>query len=339
MKRLIPYVLSGLAIASVATAQTTPPPELPSEPLQPSDTDSPKRLTITVFVADPEDLKVQQGDRVSAGQLIADRTRERQRLETQYQQLTLTLQKLQASTITPPQAPASVPAIAALPHPNYLEEQATIERAKVTVEQAEAAIAAKQQELTYLAELPNLNPLVLEHETAKLAELQRAHTAAVRDYQLSMGKLANAQSDTDYQEYRHSLDLAERVERANQAALSYQRQWAEYEQRLRDRDYQLSQTQLRLDEVENAIASLAVVRSPYAGRIRQIKWLGQGADGLLSVELTLLVRDGHPTDDAPNLTPPPQLPNAPSLPAPVSGQQRGMPDDADGASDREQSRD
>ena len=144
--------------------------------------------------------------------------------------------------------------MAALPNPSYLEEEAAIERAKVTVEQAEAAIAAKQQEIAYLSALPNLDPLVMEYETAKLQQLQHDHTAAVRDYQLATGKLAKAQSDTDYQEYRHSLNLAERVERANQAALSYQRQWAEYEQRLRDRDYQLSQTQLRLDEVDNALA-------------------------------------------------------------------------------------
>ncbi|MEM1256560.1 MAG: hypothetical protein AAGI69_29330 [Cyanobacteria bacterium P01_H01_bin.21] len=191
-----------------------------------------------------------------------------------------------------PQAPAAVPAVAVLPDASYLEEEATIERSKVALEQAEAAIVAKEQELIYLAELKNLDPLVLEHEQAKLAELQRHHTAAVRDYQLVQGQLSKAQTDTDYREYQHSLDMAERVEQANQSALSYQRQWAEYEQRLRDREYQIAQTQLRVDEVENAIADIAVVRAPYAGRIRQVKWLGQSPDGRLNVELTLLIRPG-----------------------------------------------
>ena len=316
MKRLIPYVLSVVAIASVALAQQPTTTDLPPEPLQQTNEDTPRRLTITVSVTDPSDLKVKQGDRVSQGQLIADRTRERERLEVQHQQLSLTLQKLQSATITAPLQPAAVPAIATLPSPSYLEEEAAIARAKATVDQAEAAIAAKQQELTYLAELPNLDPLVMEHEQAKLAELQRQHTAAIRDFQLAQGKLSKAQADTDYQEYRHSLDLAERVERANQVALSYQRQWAEYEQRLRDRDYQLSQTQLRLDEVDNALASLAVVTAPYAGRIRQVKWLGQGADGALSVELTLLIRAGEGSGTT------------------VPGQLDAVPGDADGASDR-----
>ena len=295
LKGLIPYALALVAVGGVAVAQTTTLSE-PSPPEQEPVTDAiagPRRLTITVAVADPEDLKVTEGDRVFIGQLLADRGRDRARLEGQARQLDLTLEQLRSATITPLQMPAQVPAVAALPNPSYLEEEAAIERAKVTVDQAERVLQQKQQQIAYLQTLPNLDPLVMEHEQAKLTELQQAHTAAVRDYQLAVGRLGNAQGETAYREYRHSLELAERVERANQAGLSYQRQWAEYEQRLRDRDYQISQTRLRLDEVDNALASLAVVRSPYAGRIRRVKWLGQGPDGLLSAEITLLVRDAE----------------------------------------------
>lgn len=313
-----------LAVAGMAIAQQpsfvapTPPSKQPQSGT--SSTKSPRRLTISISVSDPEDLKVKEGDRISAGDLIADRGRDRARLEAQARQLDLTLEQLQYASITPPQTPASVPAVAALPNPSYLEEEAAIERAKVTVDQAERVLQQKQQQIAYLQTLPNLDPLVMEHEQAKLVELQQAHTAAVRDYQLAVGRLGNAQGETAYREYRHSLELAERVERANQAGLSYQRQWAEYEQRLRDRDYQLSQTRLRLDEVENAIANLAVVRSPYAGRIRRIKWLGQGPDGLLSAEITLLVRTGAGAGADSDAT--------------VPGQFDGVPDDADGFSDR-----
>ncbi|MEM8613091.1 MAG: hypothetical protein AAGF93_13810, partial [Cyanobacteria bacterium P01_H01_bin.105] len=91
-------------------------------------------------------------------------------------------------------------------------------------------------------------------------------------------------------EYDHSLALALDASSRNRDQLSYQNQWAQYEQRLRDRDYQISTTRLKLDEIDTAIATLAVVRSPYAGRIRRIKWLGQAADGMLSAEVTLMVR-------------------------------------------------
>ena len=243
LKGLIPYALALVAVGGVAVAQTTTLSE-PSPPEQEPVTDAiagPRRLTITVAVADPEDLKVTEGDRVFIGQLLADRGRDRARLEGQARQLDLTLEQLRSATITPLQMPAQVPAVAALPNPSYLEEEAAIERAKVTVDQAERVLQQKQQQIAYLQTLPNLDPLVMEHEQAKLTELQQAHTAAVRDYQLAVGRLGNAQGETAYREYRHSLELAERVERANQAGLSYQRQWAEYEQRLRDRDYQISQ--------------------------------------------------------------------------------------------------
>ena len=196
---------------------------------------------------------------------------------------------------------------AAIATPTYLEETAAIDRAKADVDQAEALMIAKHQELDYLDQLPNLDPLVLEHEQAKLAELQRHHTAAVRDYQLAIGKRSSA-------EYDHSVTVAADVSSRTHAMLSYQQQWANYEQRLRDREFQLAQTQLRVDEVENAIANLAVVRSPYEGRIRRVKWLGQDSSGMLSAEITLMVRS--------------------IAGAAVPGQLDGVLGDADAASDQ-----
>lgn len=276
-------MLAFVAVGSVAVAQQYyGPPSPPEKTELPTESEGPRRLTINVSVSDPEDLKVKEGDRVQPGQLLADRTRDRNRLEAQLRQLTLTLQRLEQSTITPPLPPQQPPAIVT---PTYLEQNAAIDSAKADVDQAEALITAKREELDYLAQLPNLDPLVMEHETAKLAELQRDHTAAVRDYQLALGKRSTA-------EYDHSRAMAIDASNRNRDQLSYQQQWANYEQRLRDRDFQLAQTQLRVDEVENALANLAVVRSPYAGRIRRIKWLGQSSDGLLSAEITLMVRTG-----------------------------------------------
>lgn len=300
---LIPYALAVVALGGVALAQQSPAPVSPPEQLplaQPAA--APQRLTVKVTVADPADLKVAEGDRVEVGQLVADRGREKQRLEAQQAQLKLSLQRLQSSTITAPLPPTQPPAIAP---PTYLEQQAAIDRAKAAVDVAEMAIANKRQELSYLAELPHLDPLVMEHEQAKLAELQRNHTAAVREYQLAMGRRSTA-------EYQHSVTVAADVASRNQAVMDYQNQWAQYEQRLRDKDFQLSQTQLRLDEVDHAIATLAVVRSPYAGRIRRVRWMGQNPDGSLGVELTLLIRSGGAT---------------------VPGQLDGVPGGVDGAGD------
>ncbi|NEQ33449.1 MAG: hypothetical protein F6K04_21045 [Leptolyngbya sp. SIO4C5] len=48
----------------------------------------------------------------------------------------------------------------------------------------------------HLSELENLNLLVLEDKTAKLAELQRDHAAVVQNYQLAQGK----RSTTEYRQ-------------------------------------------------------------------------------------------------------------------------------------------
>lgn len=280
LRDIVPYALAFVLVGGVAIAQQSINLSPPEQKTPPATDEFPRRLTINVAVADVEDLKVAEGDRVTVGQLIADQSRQRQRLEAQAQQLDLTLHRLQVATISAPLPPKRPPVIL---DPTYLEETAAIDQAKATIDQAEAAIAAKRQEIDYLSDLDGIESIVLEHETAKLAELQRHHTTAVRGYQLATGKRSTA-------EYQHSITLADAIANQNRDHLTYQRQVAEYEQRLRDREFQISQTQLRVNEINEAIETLAVIRSPYAGRVRRIKWLGQGTDGLLSAEVTLMVR-------------------------------------------------
>lgn len=221
------------------------PPEQPAQ----SATDSPRRLTISVSVSDPDDLKVTEGDILAVGDLVADRGRERRRLENQKAQLFLSLQQIQSASIMAPDAPMGVPEILHLPTVSYLEEESAIELARLAWE-------AKTDELELLQDIEDLDSIILEHETARLEELEQR-------YFLERGRLNEARQDRAYREYEHAIAQSRRIEEQNQAQLAYQRQWAEYEERVRNRDYQVAQTRLRLDEIENAIASLSVVRAPY----------------------------------------------------------------------------
>jgi hypothetical protein len=254
-----------------------------------------RRLTIAVTVASMTDLKVTEGQTLQTGDIIADRTPDRQRLETQKAQLTLSLARLQSATLPAPAAPADTPPIAALPNPSFLEAQAQVEKSKADVDSISATITNKKAEIDYLAKLPNLNPIVLDHERAKLTELEQQHTTAIRDYQLAMGKLSSAQDDRRHQEYQHSLNQAERTEARNRDGLEYQRQIADFAEQQRDRDFQISQIQLKLNEIDNQLATVSAIRAPQAGKIRRIKWLGQGADGRLNAQLTFIPTDaGRP---------------------------------------------
>ncbi|NJM47056.1 MAG: hypothetical protein HC860_13585, partial [Alkalinema sp. RU_4_3] len=288
------------------------------------------RLTITVSVASMADLKVTEGQTLQTGDTIADRTPERQRLETQKAQLTLSLARLQSAKLPTPAPPADTPAIAALPNPTYLEAQAQVEQSKADVENLSASVTNKKDEIAYLSRLPNLNPLVLDHERAKLAELEQQHTATVRDYQLAMGKLNTAQETRAHQEYQHSLSLAERTEARNRDGLEYQRQIADFAEQHRDRDFQISQIQLKLNELDNQLANLSAIRAPQPGKIRRIKWLGQGSDGRLNAELTFIPDASGPrsgdrasrpgrTAALPNQPTPMSNPTEPSRDRPQSG--------------------
>ena len=160
LKVVSSYVVAELVISGIAIAQQ-PAFQNPTRPtgriIHSAEDSNPRRLTINVSVTNPDDLKVTEGDLISVGQLIADRTRDRNRLEAQLRQLTLTLQRLEQSAITPPLPPQQPPEIAT---PTYLEETAAIDRAKANIDRAEALIIAKHRELNYLALLPNLDPLV-----------------------------------------------------------------------------------------------------------------------------------------------------------------------------------
>ncbi|MBE9168664.1 hypothetical protein IQ238_14505 [Pleurocapsales cyanobacterium LEGE 06147] len=298
LSNLISYGLAAAGVVFVSTNSIPVSDNLPTSPepiSQPTQTDtattSPRRLTVTVKVAEPTDLKIAEGQEIKQGDIISDRATEKTRLTSQQKQLQLSLDRLKSASITPPASPAPVPPVMALPPVSYLEHSAAVEKTKSAIASISSELDLKKQEIDYLSKVPNLDPIILEHERTKLTELKQKHTAAVRDYQLAMGKLQTAKDNRKYQEYQASVSEAQRIEQMNQSRLNYQRQLAEYEQRLADREFQVTQLQEKLNNVENQIASLSVVKAPYSGTVRRIKWIGQAPDGSLSAEITLMVSD------------------------------------------------
>ncbi|MGB5772033.1 MAG: hypothetical protein WBM32_19520, partial [Crocosphaera sp.] len=215
-----------------------------------AETQQPRRLAITVKIAEPQDLKVSEGSEIKAGQIIASRDREKQRLDAQKTQLKLSLKKLQSYQPLPPTPPNLAPAIKSLPPNSYLEQEAMVEKAKTGVTSVESTIEIKQQEIEYLQAVENLDPIILDHEQVKLKQLKLKHTEAIRDYQLAIGKLQTAKDSRAYREYQASLATARRVEQMNTSRSSYERQLSEYQQQLAGREFQEAQLQGKLNEVE-----------------------------------------------------------------------------------------
>ncbi|MGB5771064.1 MAG: hypothetical protein WBM32_14540 [Crocosphaera sp.] len=147
--------ISNNTVAQIPTEQTT------------EETQQPRRLTITVKIAEPQDLKINEGSEIKAGQIIASRDREKQRLNAQKTQLNLSLSKLQSYQPLPPTPPNLPPAIKSLPPNSYLEQEAMVEKEKTAINSIESQIEVKEKEIEYLQAVENLEPIILDHETGK----------------------------------------------------------------------------------------------------------------------------------------------------------------------------
>ncbi|MDJ0902866.1 MAG: hypothetical protein QNJ55_29105 [Xenococcus sp. MO_188.B8] len=250
----------------------------------------PNRIEIAVNISAHEDLKIAQDMTIAKGQIISDRIPEKERLQAQKKQLELSLERVLSASITPPPKPRPVPAVAPLPPISYLEHEAAIKRANITIALSQEEITIKEQEITELSQIPDLDPIILEHEQAKLKQLQLNHQIAANELELAQGKLQTAKQQREYQEYQASITAARRVEEENQAKAFYQRQIAEYNEKIAAKEIQVTQLQEKLNDIQSQIENLQIV-SPYAGTVRNIEFLGQSEDGSIAVKILLLVKD------------------------------------------------
>ncbi|MGE5658477.1 MAG: hypothetical protein ACM37W_17890 [Actinomycetota bacterium] len=254
----------------------------------------PRLHKMSLEVSQPEDLKVSVGDAVSAGQIIADQDTERKRLQLQKEQITLSLKRISETMIAQPSAPKTVPELAPILPANYQEQEAAIAKAELQLKQTEASLDLKQRQIDYLRGIQGIDPAILEHESSQLSEIQLKKEVAESELELANGKLASAKQERAKFEYQHQLNVARRVEELNQSQSFYQRQLSEAQEAQRIKDYQLSDLKMKLSSVDDKIAQLAVIRSPYGGQVRRVKFVGQTGNKL-NVELSLIVSSGSGT--------------------------------------------
>lgn len=252
------------------------------------ETSTRQRLTLKLTLSNPNDLLVKQGDRVKEGQPLSDRVRDRVRLEGQKRQLQLQIDRLNRPVSGPPAA-QPVPEVGGLPPASFLDEVAAVERQKVTVAQAEMAVANQQRMLDMFESMPaaTLPEATIPHETERLKQKEQELEAARAELQLTEAKLAQAQQERQYQEYQHSLELSKRAIAIQQAQLQRAEQFQRQQEQERERSFQLAQLGVQMQQLETQLAALSTVRSPYAGTIQRVKWEGQNDQNLV-VQLVLV---------------------------------------------------
>jgi DNA repair exonuclease SbcCD ATPase subunit len=281
MKEYIATVLGAgvvglLPFLNNITSQPSAPVSIPSLQKQPiiqlqkSATTSSKRHRIQVQVISLNDLKIVEGSEVAAGQIISDRTEERESLEAQRNQIDISIKQLSTS----------MSKVAELPPPNFAVQEAAIARIKSEMELIDnkpplPATPApffrfKDEKLQKLLESEKLNKIAddIRTEASERAKVSEAKAKLAIELNQAIAALDKAQSDQQHQQYQHSLNLI--------------RQQSEMQRQ----QYQVASLVAQKQEIESKLREITQIKSPVAGRVRRIKNLGQ-KDRAINLEVVI----------------------------------------------------
>ena len=291
----------------------------------------PRTIKIHLTLTSPQDLKVKPGDEVTPGQVLSDRTLERQRLLAQKKQLQLSLNKLDLPIpeLIPPEP---IPSLSKLPPVSYQQEEANIALKQQELDEAERAIANQQEKIRQLSELlPAIQPVeavqansdpeqnlpviatpsiplpepkaenksmfvIIEHEQAILSQLKAARDKAKLQLDIAKSKLITAKERRAHAQYQRYVEETKRAISLQQQRIELERQRSIRAGQLQEREYSKAQIEAKIQEIDNAISNLSTVKAPYSGRIKKVKWTGQD-NHHLTVQLTLDVDDGSESGD------------------------------------------
>ena len=248
---------SWFSLTKTSSSQINPPTPINISTSIPNSKTSttPRRFKITVALTDLSDLKVKQGDRVTKGQVLSDRTQARQQLESKKRQLKIAIERMSL--------PLS--SVAELPKPDFSIEEAAIERAKYELAALDKTYIPDTRFKTRLLE-EMYDKDILE----KRAKIQESKARVAMELNQAIAQLQKARANYQQQQYQHSLNLIRQQ-------TNMQRQ-----------EYQLASLVSRLQEVESKLSEIIAVKSPYKGRIRRIKILGQ-TDRSITAEIRIHV--------------------------------------------------
>ena len=235
-----------------------------------------KRHRVNLQVISLFDLKIAEGSQIVQGQVLSDRTEERQSLEAERNQIDNAIQQL------------SIPAsqVAELPPPNFAVEEAAIEQLKNELKLLESRPAQVQGETFFRFKDENLRKLLEAEKLEKVAE--RVAESANNQVKLSESKaklagqlnsaiaaLHKAKNNYQHQQYEHSLNLV--------------RQQGEMQRQ----QYQIASLVGKKQEIEGKLREITQIKSPVSGKVRRIKNLGQ-KDRQINLEIVIDVRQTDP---------------------------------------------
>ncbi len=215
--------------------------------------DNPRSIKIRATISRRQDLRVKVGDKLKAGDVIADRTRERNALILQRQQAEMTLKRLQIlqnSKSADLQKPVT-------PDASFAENEAAIRRAQVTVDAAKRNVKLQETRISQIANLPFPGDLskIRQHEAARLELLKGELLAAESNLALERAKLETAKANRNYSEQKDALEIQKQKITLNEQRLTLETNIAQFE--------------AQITNLNTQIIALSAVRAPFAGTIKK----------------------------------------------------------------------
>ncbi|MEM8723296.1 MAG: hypothetical protein AAGE84_29085 [Cyanobacteria bacterium P01_G01_bin.39] len=220
------------------------------------------RHTITLVLSQLSDLKVEEGQRINVGDIISDRTTERTKLQAKRQRLeaSLTRAKLPLRELKP------------VPVPKFQTELAALKQAQFQLDSIVQQINNFDQKFYHK---DPWHVQVFESEKVQqLADLKRQELTASINVERAIASLDEAKLNYQKQQYEHSLKVSD------------------YQTLMQKQQEQVISLQSSLDKVDEELEQLTSVYSPYRGKVRRVKILGQN-ERSITAEVTLDIRNGQ----------------------------------------------
>ncbi len=256
--KLLGYLLLGIGVYAFLNANNTDL-QANSTVTQEQTTYKRNRHTITLVLSQLSDLKVEEGQRINVGDIISDRTTERSKLQAKKQRLadSLTRAKLPLKELKP------------VPIPKFQSELVALKQAQFQLD----AIArqVKNFDVKFYHKDPWHVQVFESEKVQQLAELKRQELAASINVERAIARLDEAKLNYQKQQYEHSLKVSD------------------YQTSLQKQQDRINSLQSQLDKVDEELEQLTSVYSPYRGKVRRVKILGQN-ERSITAEVTLDIR-------------------------------------------------
>ena len=198
------------------------------------------------------------------------------------------------------------------------ERRAEFEKAGASLAIASQKIQEQEQMIVAMQDM-KMQSEILQHEQSKLKNLQSEHdqarsavdqaqaklnnsaiiqsqeleqletnvNLAESNLQAAKSKLEAARVNRQIQEYQASVEESKRSQSQTQSRQDFERSRLQYDEAVRNKDYQLAQLGISLSAIEDKLADIPIVRSPRNGYIKKIKpWVGK--DGKYTTTITIV---------------------------------------------------